>query len=115
MKSSEKKVEKKENPIYILNDIECVDTVLSEYELHKLREYYSTIENFNEITEYLARNIKSNRIDQRDIIIFFNILKKITLTKRTARPLYNYQEKRGLARSFFELPEILSHRLFSKK
>ena len=99
----------------MLKNIENIDAVLSEYELQKLRKMYSTIENFNEITESLTKNIVSNKINESDLISIFNLIKKTAKTGEKIQPVTDYSTKRGLVRSFFELPEILSNKLASQK
>ena len=115
MKDSKKSRENKDNPIYLLNNIEDVNAILSEDELYKIREMFNSIDNFNEITEGIEKNIMKNRLNKNDFIAMFNLVDKIAHNRDKARPLeLDYPEKMGLAKSFFELPEIISRRLFSK-
>lgn len=106
----------KENPIYLLNNIEDVNSILSESELNELKKMFNSIENFNEISEGIEKNIVKNRLNKCDIITIFNLVEKISHNRDNENHIKHvHSEKVGLARSFFELPEIISRRMFSKK
>jgi hypothetical protein len=113
MKTSKNIRKKSENPIHILHDIEDVNSVLTEEEIGKINRMFESIEEFNQITEYLEKNITENRLKERDLKTLYDIVSKLTIHRE--KPKETYLKNIGLTQAFFELPEILSKRLFSQK
>lgn len=96
----------KDNPLYLLEDIEESKVILSKQEIDKLEEMFESIDNFNVIFEFIEENIVKKGISEHDLLSTYNIITK-TLQS-------NHQktgEKIGYTQIFFEIPEILSRKL----
>jgi len=110
--SNQKNNSKKEpNPLRILDDIENVDTMLDEHELDMINTFFESFDSFNQITDNLEYAISNNKLNERDIENFFELLLKVVKFKNKSKLSEEIPRKNRLIRTFFELPEIISRKI----
>ena len=102
-----------QDPLSELYDIEKIDRILNKEEMNDLRKMFDSIDNFNVLIENFELNIANNNITKQDIITLFDIVKKKHDYIERRETYEKPTGKMGLARTFFELPEILSRRIRS--
>ena len=104
MKNTHNKL--KDNPLYLLDDIEETKDILSKQEIGKLEEMFESIDKFNEIYEFIEENIVKKGVSEHDLLSTYNIINKIFHSNHQKT-----SEKIGYTQIFFEIPEILSRKL----
>lgn len=98
-----------ENPLDMLDNVEDIQTVLSDEELMLINIVFSELEGFDQITDDLEKALSKNIITHNQLTKIFKIITKTVYYKISLK--MNTPAKKGLARTFFELPEIISKRL----
>ncbi|MFC1803138.1 hypothetical protein ACFL0D_04125 [Thermoproteota archaeon] len=103
---------KEPNPIKMLDDIENVDLLLNENELILINAFYNSLESFNQITEDLEYAYSVNKFNEREIKNLFELILKVMKYKNKTKETDVTSRKKSLVRTFFELPEIISKKIY---
>ena len=93
-----------------IEDIENVDTVLTEEEVILLNKVFSELYAFDQITDDLEVALSDNKINHSQLNQLYKIFTKTVYLKVS---LNRNNPPKGFAKTFFELPEIISKKLFS--
>ena len=79
------------------------------------------INNINQITEYLEKSVEKNSLREQDLKKLFEVVSKLMTYQEESNEIFSTKMEltkscartnMGLVRSFFELPEIISRRIF---
>ena len=99
----------KKNPIDNLDDIENIVEVLDEEELRLLNLVFKELDGFSQFTDCLEDALTYNKISQYQFKKIFKSMMKVVFYKVSLKtPL---QPKKGLTKTFFELPEIIQKKI----
>jgi hypothetical protein len=113
MDDSSKKSKTNINPLYILDDIENVKDVLNDEELKIINNLFNSLDNFNLILYNLEKDVVKNNITINDLKIIFNSIIKLVEHRNIKK--IKIDQKMGLTKAFFELPEIISRKILQIK
>lgn len=98
-----KKAQKKNDLLSALDDIEEIDTILSEREKRLLNNIFSDLNDFTRIVDDIDDAISDRIIDSRDVGLLYHSMSKIINHRSKARMV----RKESRARWFFEFPEMI--------
>ena len=94
-----------------IEDREITDIVLNEEEIKLLNNVFSELEDFEQITDCLETAISDNKINHAQLNNLYKIFTKTVYFKVSLNR--NTKPKKGIIKTFFELPEIISKKLYS--
>jgi hypothetical protein len=94
-----------------IKDIENIDIVLNEEEIKLLNKVFYELEEFEQITDCLEKAISDNKINHTQLNQLYKILTKTVYFKISLNR--NVRPKVGIVKTFFEIPEIISKKLFT--
>ena len=100
----------KHNKLTDIEDCEAIDVVLDVEEIKLLNKVFDEIEDFEHITDCLERAVSDNKINHSQLNQLYKIFTKTVYLKVS---LNRNTPPKGFAKTFFELPEIISKKLFS--
>lgn len=98
-----KKDQRKTDPLSALDDIEEIDTILSEREIRLLNNIFSDLKDFIKIVDNIDDAISDRTIDPRDVDVLYRSISKLVTHRSRGRIV----RKESKARWFFEFPEII--------
>ena len=98
-----KKEQKKNDALLALDDIEEIDTILSERELRLLNNIFSDLNDFIRIVDNVDDAISDRIIVSRDVGLLYQSISKLVNHRRKGRIV----RKESRARWFFEFPEMI--------
>jgi hypothetical protein len=96
--------EREKNDILLaLDDIEEIDTILSEKEIRILNNIFSDFNDFTRIIDDIDTAISDRVIDSRDVGLLYHSISKLVNHRSKNRII----RKENRARWFFEFPEMI--------
>ena len=101
------------DPLSDLYNIENIQTILNEEEIQLISNIFNEIEEFNQITDTIENALSDNRTNHQQLNKIFKTIKKVAYYKTLLK--IQEQPKKSLVRTFFELPEIISKKIFQNK
>ena len=104
-----KGLKKNKNPPINLDEIENIQTILNEEEIRLISNIFNEIEEFYQITDTIENALSDNRTNYQQLNTLFKTIKKVSYYKILQKK--QDQTKKSLARTFFELPEIISKKI----
>ena len=96
--------------LHNLEDIENVNVVLNEEEVKLLNKVFSEFKEFDHITDDLEEAISDNKINHSQLNQILKIITKTVYFKMYLNR--NSQPSKGFIHTFFELPEIISKKIY---
>ena len=94
-----------------IEDMEIIDVVLNEEELNLLHSVFNELNDFEQITDCLEMAVSNNKINHTQLNQLYKIFTKTIYFKVSLNR--NTKPKKGIIKTFFELPEIISKRFYS--
>jgi len=98
-----KKEQKKNDVLLALDDIEEIDTILSEREIRILNNIFSDLNDFTRIVDNIDDAISDRIIDSRDVGLLYQSISKLVNHRSKGRIV----RKENRALWFFEFPEMI--------
>ena len=96
-----------------LDDIENVDQILNSEEIKIINTVFNDLENFKQIIDSLEYALDNRILVESDFKTLYNSIIKIVKLRSEKKVIDEQKEKRSLAKTFFELPELISKKLFT--
>ena len=100
-------------PHYDIYTIENVKEILNEEEIRLINNVFREIEGFTQITDTIENALSNNRTNQQQLNKIFKTITKVAYYKTSLKK--HRQPKKSLVRTFFEIPEIISKKIFQYK
>ena len=106
-------LKKNKEQYYDIYTIENIKEILNEEEIILINNVFSEIEGFTQITDTIENALSNNRTNQQQLNKIFKAISKVAYYKTSLN--IHRQPKKSLVRTFFELPEIISKKIFQYK
>ncbi len=101
------------DPLYDLDNIENIQKILNDEEISLINNVFNEIEEFYQITDIFENALSTNQLTHQQLNKIFKTIKKIAYYKTSLK--INRPPKKSLVRTFFELPEMISKKIFQYK
>lgn len=96
-----------------LDDIEQVDQILNSEEIKIINTVFNDIENFKQIVDSLDYAFNNRILVESDFKTLYGSIIKMVKLRSERKGTDELKEKRSLAKTFFELPELISKKIFT--
>jgi hypothetical protein len=101
------------DPLCDLYNIENIDKILTDEEISLINNIFNEIEEFYQITDIFENALSTNQLNHQQLNKIFKIISKTAYYNTSLKK--NRPKKKSLVRTFFELPEIISKKIFQYK
>lgn len=101
------------DPLYDLYNIENIQKILNDEEISLINNVFNEIEEFYKITDIFENALSTNQLSHQQLNKIFKTITKIAYYKTSLK--IRRPPKKSLVRTFFELPEIISKKIFQYK
>lgn len=109
----EKGITEKFSALEQLDDIENVDQILNSEEIKIINTVFNDIDNFKQIIDSLEYALNNRILVESDFKILYASIVKMVKSRAEKKGAEERKEKRSLAKTFFELPELISKKFFT--